>query len=259
MRYIRLQGPIPAKKQSALNRRQNVLANLATVADKKIYISGTNTWKLLKGWLSELSYGNCWYCEAKTERATSDVDHYRPKAGITIYRNPIIHDGYYWLAYDWSNYRFSCQRCNRPEKDDDKVLRGKANEFPLCDESLRNSTPTSSNIERPVLLDPCRRADTKELAHLINGFIEPAKKKGSISHERARYTCETLGLNNFGVPQKKREGFEPIRLLIELVGNQELVVQLLQKKLNPEKTEYPSFYRAAISTYRDYDWIEALL
>jgi hypothetical protein len=39
---------------------------------------------------------------------------------------------------EWWNFRLSCQRCNRPEKDENGVLRGKANEFPVHDEANRS-------------------------------------------------------------------------------------------------------------------------
>jgi uncharacterized protein (TIGR02646 family) len=259
VRYIELIGPIPSRKQTALNNRKNKVDEIITIKEKKAYIARTNTWGLLKKWLSDLSGGKCWYCESGSERATSDVDHFRPKAGVTCNRDKVgNHDGYFWLAYEWSNYRYSCQRCNRPEKDNE-VTFGKCSEFALCDENQRNYTPTCANVERPKLLDPCIDSDTKLLAHLVSGMVEPSHAVGTEEYDRACYTRKVLGLNQFGVPKKKKDSWEPFDLLIRLVGNEPEVVQQLQKKLTPETTEYSSFFRAMISTHRDKDWVEDLL
>lgn len=258
MRYIELVGPIPPRKQTALNNRIVEVNSKPTIIEKKEYIKRTNTWGLLKKWLSELSYGKCWYCESSSERAAADVDHFRPKAGVTCDRKELAnHDGYYWLAYDWSNFRYSCQRCNRSEKDGDSLF-GKINEFSLSDENLRNYSPTCANQEISKLLDPCASNDPDLLAHLINGNIHPANDSGE-AHERAEYTCRILGLNSYGVPKKKRDAWEPISILIEELGENERVKAILRNKLNSIETEYSSFFKAAISGYRDKDWINELL
>ncbi|MCF2920682.1 hypothetical protein L1264_09340 [Pseudoalteromonas sp. APAL1] len=259
MRYIELVGPIPRRKQTALNNRKNKVDEKLTVKAKKEYIKKTNTWGLLKNWLSELSDGKCWYCEASSERATADVDHFRPKAGVTCERNKLAnHDGYYWLAYEWENYRYSCQRCNRPEKDSD-ITYGKHNEFALLDESQRKNNPLCTNVESPKLLDPCIEGDTELLAHLKNGEVAPVYPDDSDEYVRAGYTVKVLGLNQYGVPKKKRDLWEPIQELIELVGNNPRVIRQLEKKLSPVETEYSSFFRAMISLHRDKDWVDNLL
>ncbi|EJA7360668.1 hypothetical protein MWW42_003913 [Vibrio alginolyticus] len=259
MRYIELVGPIPRRKQTALNNRKNKVDEKLTVKAKKEYIKSTNTWGLLKKWLSDLSDGKCWYCEASSERATADVDHFRPKAGVSCDRTKLSsHDGYYWLAYEWENYRYSCQRCNRPEKENN-ITFGKHNEFALLDENQRNNTPSCNNIELPKLLDPCIDNDTKLLAHLSNGEVAPVYPVGTDEYLRAEYTVKVFGLNQYGVPKKKKDAWEPIQLLIDLAGNNPQVVQQLQKKLSPETTEYSSFFIAMISAHRDKDWVEDLL
>jgi len=54
-----------------------------------------------------ISYKNkCAYCERICK---ADVEHYRPKKSVT----GEVHDGYYWLCYEWSNLIPSCITCNR--------------------------------------------------------------------------------------------------------------------------------------------------
>src|SRR5215470_5179753 len=65
-----------------------------------------SVWKDLKEKLRTLSHGKCWYCESIDPRSDNAVDHYRPKGNVRGATPP--HEGYWWLAFEWSNYRFSC-------------------------------------------------------------------------------------------------------------------------------------------------------
>jgi hypothetical protein len=62
-------------------------------------------WKKAKASLRAESSEKCAYCESSTSTvAHGDVEHFRPK-GI-----------YWWLAYCFDNYTFSCQICNQSYK-----------------------------------------------------------------------------------------------------------------------------------------------
>ncbi|PZW40191.1 hypothetical protein [Pseudomonas sp. URMO17WK12:I2] len=260
MKYIdQTSLPLPPRKKQALDRRIVAVNDIPLASDKAAYIKNTNTWGLLKSWLSEFSSGKCWYCETRSIRAVSDVDHFRPKAGVTSFRKNLSgHLGYYWLAYDWKNFRFSCQRCNRPEEDESKTLRGKHNEFALCDEGNRNLTPQCARNEEPLLLDPCVENDTKLFAHLEGGLVAPSSQDGTLEYQRAEYTRDVLGLNSFGMPGRKREAWQPLKLLIELQPDDPKVRKLVESKLDGS-VEYSSYFRSVIGSYREIDWVEALL
>lgn len=78
-------------------------------------------WKKAKNQLKKESHGKCAYCEAPTSTvAHGDVEHFRPKSK------------YWWLAYCYDNYLFSCQLCNQSFKGD---------EFPLGDDTLKLAEP----------------------------------------------------------------------------------------------------------------------
>lgn len=47
-----------------------------------------------------MSYGKCWYSEAKDAGANFDVDHFRPKAEAKRAENLVDVEGYAWLAFD---------------------------------------------------------------------------------------------------------------------------------------------------------------
>ena len=67
-------------------------------------------WREFRSELGERSVGMCWYCERRCDSAAevgdraSTLDHFRP-----LSRFP-------YLAYEWSNWVFSCRRCNVDNK-----------------------------------------------------------------------------------------------------------------------------------------------
>lgn len=69
------------------------------------FTSKNSHWKKAKKQLKKETNGKCAYCEAPTSTvAHGDVEHFRPK------------DIYWWLAYCYDNYLFSCQICNQSFK-----------------------------------------------------------------------------------------------------------------------------------------------
>lgn len=73
----------------------------------------TKSWKPAKGALKADTGGKCAYCEASTDVvAHGDVEHFRPKSI------------YWWLAFTFDNYLFSCQICNQTYKGDQFPISG---------------------------------------------------------------------------------------------------------------------------------------
>lgn len=262
MRFIQIPLPphLPKRWPTIYSARIAGLSGCATQALRSTYIKNNGSWACLRKWLANVSNGKCWYCEAKSTRAPSDVDHFRPKLSITVDGIKLVgHAGYFWLAYEWWNFRLSCQRCNRPEKNDFDVLHGKGNEFPIQVEALRCSLPGDLlNTEIPRFLDPCVEADCELLAHGIDGEVKPVAPIGTWEYQRARYTIDKLGFNEWNAPETKKNSWRPLNDLIRLAGNRPEVVAHLQERL-ASAHEYSSFFRAAIGAHRDKDWVEKLL
>jgi uncharacterized protein (TIGR02646 family) len=264
LKYVQVPLPpnLPKRWPKIYNARITKVSGLATHELRSEYIKKNGSWGLLKKWLAKTSAQKCWYCEAKSNRAPLDVDHFRPKLAVTVDGVKLAsHYGYYWLTYEWFNFRLSCQRCNRPEKDNNDILHGKANEFPIFDEAQRCSLPAASlATELPRLLDPCVEADCLLLAHGIDGEVKPAAQVGSWEYERADYTIKRLGLNEWNTPESKRSHWQTLATLISVVGNNPIpaVTAEVIKYLSHDH-EYTSFYRSAIGTHRDKAWVEALL
>ena len=70
-----------------------------------IFTKYSHLWSDVKEYYRKLSFDKCWYCETSTHRMPGEIDHYRPKAGVTGSDHP----GYWWLAFEWRNWHFVCK------------------------------------------------------------------------------------------------------------------------------------------------------
>lgn len=139
-------------------------------------------WACLKSELAKLSYGKCWYTEAPQAGTDTDVDHFRPKNAVKGVKRPgtdAEHPGYWWLAFDPSNYRYSCIVANRRRTDvETGKTGGKAAEFPIWQESCRAWSDTDRfQDEQPLLIDPCDAAEVALITFAENGEAIPRHKE----------------------------------------------------------------------------------
>jgi hypothetical protein len=169
LQRVRTKQAIPAVFRGA-KRIEKALTLLVEADAKREFDSGY--WKKAKKQLKIESSGKCAYCEAPTAVvAHGDVEHFRPK-GV-----------YWWLAYCYDNYLFSCQICNQTFKGDN---------FPLGDETLRLTAPVlpasvteaqKRELARRFAPDPLDAADGQPWAefeavckaegcHLLNPYVD---------------------------------------------------------------------------------------
>jgi hypothetical protein len=169
LQRVRTRQAIPAVFRGA-KRMAKALTLLVEADVKREFDSGY--WKKAKPQLKIESGGKCAYCEAPTTVvAHGDVEHFRPKSV------------YWWLAYCYDNYLFSCQICNQTFKGDN---------FPLADEMLRLTAPVLSSgateaqrrdLARRFAPDPLDAADGQpwaefeavckaEGSHLLNPYTD---------------------------------------------------------------------------------------
>jgi uncharacterized protein (TIGR02646 family) len=159
----------------------------------------------------------CCYCERRRDmNRESDIDHFRPKAEVTMAPN---HKGYWWLAYDWKNLLFCCRYCNQSYK---------LNHFPVPDEGKRvGGAAQPLAQERAYLLDPCSDDDdpescftyyVKEL-RLAAGekeflvYVQP-RPDDDWKKQRAGKTIEVLGLNRTDLLEERGKCVEKLRMLV---------------------------------------------
>jgi len=141
--------------------------------------------------------GKCAYCESEINTASfvERVDHYRPKDKIKNIDkqnvtyidengNTVLHKGYYWLGYEWTNLLPTCEGCNLP----------KSNIFPLEDEQYRITRFETINgelnreacrldsiflrNEHPLLLNPEIDKPEDHLFFLPSGKIKFLTQRG---------------------------------------------------------------------------------
>jgi uncharacterized protein (TIGR02646 family) len=132
----------------------------------------------------------CCFCESKLlETSYGDVEHFRPKRAYQkLNSKKLNYPGYYWLAYDWDNLMFSCEKCNRSYK---------RNQFPLLTEGTRKLHHNHSNLlekEDNLLINPNVENPgefitfLEETPHPINGSVRGAKTIEVFKLERMNIT-----------------------------------------------------------------------
>lgn len=163
--------------------------------------AGLWTEDAVRDWLLKRFHNKCWYSEAKESVSSFHVDHYRPKSRTKDDNSGITARGYWWLAFQWSNYRICGQLLNVKKVD----------EFPFGDGTRGNHRDIESiKFESPILIDP----RTKDARFISFEFEDEdscvAVASGGIAPDdtqRATRTIEILGLNRLTKLNSKRAEF----------------------------------------------------
>lgn len=129
-------------------------------------------WKDLKEVLMKWSHNKCWYSEVRDVGSDFHVDHFRPKGSV---KNPgeEEREGYWWLAFDWRNYRIAAAWCNSPHKAEEGPAKGKQNQFPLSNKCVPARCPEEVALEEPALLDPTNEFDVLLIDFDETGLPQP--------------------------------------------------------------------------------------
>lgn len=180
-------------------------------------------WRELKDSLARLLPDKkCWYCESPVDRADNAVDHFRPMNRVHDASKP--HAGYRWLAFCYTNYRYACTFCNSRRKDVEHGTHGgKADRFPLIDETKRVYAEGPIDDERPLLLDPCQLEDWELLGcRRENGEPCPTSDD-AMKRRRAEVSIAVYHLDY--EPTCKRRHKTAIQLLADIEQAKRLFVE----------------------------------
>ncbi len=219
-------------------------------------------WQKLKDALAECSYNKCWYCEIKQERSDNTVDHFRPKSL------------YPWLAFDKSNFRYSCTYCNsRRTNPETGETEGKGDVFPLLDGTPRATEEGQEANESPLLLDPCMAQDPGLLDFLENGRPCPKYPDHPIRKLRAETSIQLYHLDHPDLVEKRRvlaadlkESIKKAERLFPRCDTGDpaindafhaIIIQLHDAMT--DEAELATFARKFIAGFRDQEWVEELL
>jgi hypothetical protein len=177
-------------------------------------------WSKAKPQLKKEASNKCAYCETPVASAQyGDVEHFRPKSI------------YWWLAYCYDNYSFSCQICNQQFKSDKFPFHGKQLPAPevvltmddaaiktlasaLCPDPIdvavgytlakfeADSKKEKSGLPDPYLFDP--EPLFKWKFDEVLEEVEIAPRKNTVASKRAfAAAIDCLGLNREELRQQR--------------------------------------------------------
>jgi uncharacterized protein (TIGR02646 family) len=233
-----------------------------------------DVWQELKAPLRALSHQKCWYCESVRHRSDDAVDHFRPKGRVAECPD---HGGYWWLAFDWHNYRFSCTWCNSRRRDAETGdSGGKQDHFPLLDEPKRvRDRNKSLTQEEPCLIDPIVDSDPLLLWFQDDGQVVQRYPNQERLNRRASESIRLYFLNYHETVERRKGLFNEIRELVNegkayfdrwVEGDNtahlafdQTIIRL--RKLIDEHSEFSAAARAYLRGLRDnrHAWIEDLV
>ena len=226
MRYIPIKSleekeNWPPKRWEELARKaEEELRNLPEGKTRaEIFSKYSNIWSDLKEDFRQLSCGKCWYCEVSTDGMRGDMDHHRPKGRVI--ESP-DHPGYWWLAFKWRNFRYSCERCNSLNTDPATgIVGGKGNQFPLVGgENYRIWQECDYEdllAEDPLLLDPTEPDDPQLLSFNSDGRPDPATgDETSVDYQRVQISIRVYHLNHSVANRRRRQVYLKVRERVAL-------------------------------------------
>lgn len=143
-------------------------------ADKRsAYINRhADYWKKLKSHYEKLSHDKCWYTEAKEIASNYHMDHFRPKNNVLeLKKNVNIstsnnNESYWWLAFDWKNYRLAASIPNT----------AKNAYFPLKSGTNAVSMGEDISKEEYCLIDPTVKKDVALITFGLDGNVCPTSQ-----------------------------------------------------------------------------------
>ena len=193
-------------------------------------------WRSAKEHLKKESRGKCAYCESSVSAvAYGDVEHFRPKSI------------YWWLAYCYDNFLYSCQICNQKYKgarfriEDDKH-RWQASTIPrrsdasAMREYARRMTPDPLDREAGGLpFDGFLQKAGKEKPFLVDPYVEDpehlykweadshlkevcvAAGSDDVRATRAMAAAEDLGLNREELRRLRWDTYKYLDVLKDVI------------------------------------------
>jgi hypothetical protein len=187
MRHIPLRNQEP--DAAWITKANRLLDELKAAPDEdarnKIIDDNSVVWGELKQWLLKLSHQKCWFSEAKDCFSHWDVEHYRPKKSAKD-ADGTSYEGYWWLAFDWQNFRICGNAGNRK----------KSTFFPLRSGCARVGPHGDVRYEDAQLLDPIDEDDPVLLSFNVEGRAIPAAHlTDAWEKARVEYSVERYNLD----------------------------------------------------------------
>ncbi len=201
MRRVILSGSPPQDWVNEATAITDQLRKAANEAGRKAIIEKhEGLWRddRIRNWLLKQFNNKCWYSEAYDSVSSIHVDHYRPKGRLKELLGGNTCDGYWWLAFDWTNYRICGQLLNVKKGDLFPVVEGPRG---TADGNVR------LQLESPTLIDPVDQDDAALISYEKDEdacIAVSATGINDVDKERVKNSIEILGLNRLDRLNKKR-------------------------------------------------------
>jgi len=188
------------KEATRLHQEEGVKARNDYIKSKSKH------WGKLKDWLRALSHGKCWFSDTKDKFSHYDVEHFRPKSEAKEI-DKTVRDGYWWLAFEYTNYRICGNVGNRQ----------KGGWFPLREKSLCSTFDCQcEESETRYFIDPTDPEDVNLIAFNEEGDVVAAPGSGQWEVERVEESRKRLKLNEHDdLPEERRKVWQKMSRHIE--------------------------------------------
>lgn len=271
MRYIDLNAVISSISEEVKGDLQDLDNSMLTKTDAQredAAAGGNSHWRRTKPFLEAASNRKCWYTESKNPGCLNDVEHFRPK-GKVLNDDGTIRHWYWFLAFNPTNYRLSSQFSNRLNRN--PILGatgGKGDQFPLVSGSQHAMTLTAIAGEQPVILDPCKKADTELLEFEPDGrpVLSIQHLHDPVAQERVERSKLLLNLDYPTFNEDRERLYNKVKALVrrgdryvtEHNNAIEDVKADLRALMSPG-AEYSMAAECYIRGFRDRTWVEDLI
>lgn len=263
MRHIDTTGFKPPEKWVA--KAKKALEHLEEEAKKgkperdAAIESKSLVWQELKPELEKLSHKKCWFSEARETVSHMHVEHFRPKKKVVDPDDRTKErEGYWWLAFSWTNFRVAGQIPNCK----------KGNYFPLRDGSVvATSKKRAIADEQHLFIDPTKHSDVRLVTFGPDGLMHPKPRANAWEKTRVEVTAKHFGLNDFpNLTDARRKAWQECQTLLDAIAENlnesencggspaleakaEAKMQELRKKIAPDAT----FSTVAMACIKGFD------
>ena len=210
----------------------NELRAMVENGDKPSSEDYNNYWSNSREVLYTHQNKKCCYCERIRElKRESDLEHFRPKARVS---NEPDHYGYWWLAYNFDNYLYSCKICNEDFK---------KNLFPLIDPNSRAFLESDDlELETKYLIDPYNENPEDFIGYYWGDckskYVKVLSKMTDVN-KRGEKSAEIVGLNRDSLMTERAHLLVSLQGLVTIMNyalqaenKEELISETHEKILN---------------------------
>ena len=235
------------------------VSDATSQADRKAILknaASTKIWRDYYGLLPDNLKKKCWYCEAEEIRSDKPVDHYRPKGKVDDDNG---HDGYWWLAFDWGNYRCACTFCNS-RRNFEETEGGKGCQFPIVDLGVRAYSPTDDILqETPDFLDPFDPDDWRLLWFDNDGIPMPSPQCTEGQSRKVENSIDIFHLHESRISRKRNQLRLNVKRQVEILEDGDAAtVREAKSNLRKIIRDTEMLSRAAIVYLNQYKYLPAV-